>query len=653
MGPRRTNSALAVAAAAVTLLAAGCTSAVQGEAIGRVATSTTPASSSAPESSAVTSAAAALPESETVAPVEEIVLIARAGIDRSTDGGQTWERIETPATPNALTTDGTTVLAVATTEAGATTGTVLSSADRGSTWSVAANGTPVFELLAHGPDGFLAVGLPQQAGYPMDDGTLDLTVGSSADGTTWTTTPVSVPVGGTGDASLAELTWNGTLWSIPVVSGHDESTPATEILTSPDGVTWTAGALWPPVKSLAPASMAWTGQAWGWVGHVLDGYTYDTDFLPHTRPVTGSSNDGTAWTAAVPAPADGYLQSLTCTGSGWLALSLPWWDQDQTVPPQLRHSTDLATWEPQGTGLPVVQTEIPGYATGADLLVLGSDPDPAACGSAVTTPVDEFVVVPPAGPADGGGGGGGGGGSGTGPDLTGVEGDGWCESTGAAGVPVILVSNVTVYEGSPPSTLYCDHMTETWAADLGGTPVNPDLPCTAEGFGAASAQAGYVAGCPVSAKFAFDVAETGSAAAATLLAELAATLDRLRGTSGATPPGAAPPGGSSGEGDLGLSTKMSLPPCDGSVAVIVGSLINPGAYAAEVQAMLDAHPGASYVRTNLSCSSFRQSFNGNAIYAVYFLHPPGTGCEAVYAQGGDANGRILQNSTPEEAQLDC
>jgi serine/threonine-protein kinase len=70
----------------------------------------------------------------------------------------------------------------------------------------------------------------------------------------------------------------------------------------------------------------------------------------------------------------------------------------------------------------------------------------------------------------------------------------------------------------------------------------------------------------------------------------------------------------------------------------------PGKYAAGVQNLLDAHPGASYLRTDQSCPSLRQtSDEGNPIYAVF--EPAGTTqrevCDAVHAAGGDAYGKWL------------
>jgi serine/threonine protein kinase, bacterial len=97
-------------------------------------------------------------------------------------------------------------------------------------------------------------------------------------------------------------------------------------------------------------------------------------------------------------------------------------------------------------------------------------------------------------------------------------------------------------------------------------------------------------------------------------------------------------------GDLGLPTPISNPSCNGQGIVILGNITTPGLYAAAVQHLLDAHPGAYYLRTDQSCRSLRRRNEaGNPIYAVF--EPVGTTqrevCDAVHAAGGDAYGKWL------------
>ena len=106
--------------------------------------------------------------------------------------------------------------------------------------------------------------------------------------------------------------------------------------------------------------------------------------------------------------------------------------------------------------------------------------------------------------------------------------------------------------------------------------------------------------------------------------------------SSTVPPQPRPPG------DLGLPTPISNPPCNGQVIVILGNITTPGLYAAGVQQLLDAHPGAYYLRTDQSCPSLRRANEaGNPIYAVFEPTTPGEVCKAVRLAGGGAYGKWL------------
>lgn len=108
-------------------------------------------------------------------------------------------------------------------------------------------------------------------------------------------------------------------------------------------------------------------------------------------------------------------------------------------------------------------------------------------------------------------------------------------------------------------------------------------------------------------------------------------------------------------GDLGLATPMSTPACDSSWVVFLGSAVDPGAYEEEIAALLDAHPGASYLLTEGSCSSLRQRLNGNLIYAAYSGPYPSqaAACQARAAVGGDSYVKLLDNTTPAEQLWQC
>jgi hypothetical protein len=110
-------------------------------------------------------------------------------------------------------------------------------------------------------------------------------------------------------------------------------------------------------------------------------------------------------------------------------------------------------------------------------------------------------------------------------------------------------------------------------------------------------------------------------------------------------------------GDLGLSEPISVPPCDGAAVVILGTSYQPSAYAAEVQALLDANPGSTYLRTDLSCESFFRpsvaNSNGNYVYAVYKKvgSNQGEACAAIRATGG--YGKWLRNDMDPKLRIEC
>lgn len=117
-----------------------------------------------------------------------------------------------------------------------------------------------------------------------------------------------------------------------------------------------------------------------------------------------------------------------------------------------------------------------------------------------------------------------------------------------------------------------------------------------------------------------------------------------------------PPPTSSNSGALNTNIPMSHPACDGTGIVVLGSVTTPGQYAEGVQRLLEANPGASYLRTDQSCPSLRPATaDGNPIYAVYRVagRSQAAVCDAVAAAGGGAYGRWLSNTLPPEHKIDC
>ncbi|GAB3283520.1 hypothetical protein GCM10027449_26640 [Sinomonas notoginsengisoli] len=110
-------------------------------------------------------------------------------------------------------------------------------------------------------------------------------------------------------------------------------------------------------------------------------------------------------------------------------------------------------------------------------------------------------------------------------------------------------------------------------------------------------------------------------------------------------------------GDLGLATPISYPACDGSAIVVYGTAWHDATNATEVQKLLDAHPGSSYLRTDLTCRDFRGPSTDNSggayVYAVYSTAPtPDSACRQVAGTG--LYGRLLSNTRePGDNVLAC
>ena len=95
--------------------------------------------------------------------------------------------------------------------------------------------------------------------------------------------------------------------------------------------------------------------------------------------------------------------------------------------------------------------------------------------------------------------------------------------------------------------------------------------------------------------------------------------------------------------------------------VIVGNAKTPGPgrYEREVAELLAENPGASYLRTDRSCSSLKQSDGGNPINAVYYAagYAKSDVCRLKArirgAGNNEAYGKWLDNETPWSEGVDC
>jgi hypothetical protein len=116
-----------------------------------------------------------------------------------------------------------------------------------------------------------------------------------------------------------------------------------------------------------------------------------------------------------------------------------------------------------------------------------------------------------------------------------------------------------------------------------------------------------------------------------------------------------PPPSSEG-GPLNVNVPISRPACDGTGIVVLGSVTTPGQYAEGVQRLLNANPGASYLRTDQSCPSLRQATaDGNPIYAVYRVagRSESAVCDAVRGAGGNAYGKWLDTTHAPDYIIPC
>lgn len=117
-----------------------------------------------------------------------------------------------------------------------------------------------------------------------------------------------------------------------------------------------------------------------------------------------------------------------------------------------------------------------------------------------------------------------------------------------------------------------------------------------------------------------------------------------------------PPPPTTVPGDLALvGIDMARPDCDNSYITIVASAIDPVQYEIEVSAALGRHPGAQYLRTDQTCPSLRQDFEGAAIYVAFFgpFASPVDACAARSLGPADAYVRVLSLSEPPTHVINC
>ena len=155
-----------------------------------------------------------------------------------------------------------------------------------------------------------------------------------------------------------------------------------------------------------------------------------------------------------------------------------------------------------------------------------------------------------------------------------------------------------------------------------------------------------------------------SGAAVVLVAALATTAallglphlgdrDRDPGTQATTTtPSETPPP----DADLSVSVPISTPECDGRYIVIVGSAVTPDEYQQDIQAFLEAKPGADYLHApSTGCGSLRTQADGADIYSVYYgpFEDEDEACARRETEGGDAFVRRLDNTSSPKQAVSC
>lgn len=109
--------------------------------------------------------------------------------------------------------------------------------------------------------------------------------------------------------------------------------------------------------------------------------------------------------------------------------------------------------------------------------------------------------------------------------------------------------------------------------------------------------------------------------------------------------------------DLGLDVPLSRPACDGTGIVILGSAYTPGKYREQIQRLLSLNPGSSYLRTDLTCPSLRQSVDGNPVYAAYRVAGSTTQevCDALATvpSGPGTYGKWLNSDPNPDNRIQC
>ncbi|MET0132076.1 MAG: serine/threonine protein kinase, partial [Kibdelosporangium sp.] len=108
--------------------------------------------------------------------------------------------------------------------------------------------------------------------------------------------------------------------------------------------------------------------------------------------------------------------------------------------------------------------------------------------------------------------------------------------------------------------------------------------------------------------------------------------------------------------DLGLAVPLDVPACDGGYIVIVGSAVNPNAYATDVREFLKINVGAKYLHApTTGCSSLRTHVGTVEIYSVFYgpYRDKNVACNQKAAVKGDSFVRRLDTTSTPDRAVSC
>ena len=624
--------------------------------------------------------------------VETLAAVGEAGVALSSDG-VTWHAVPGSPTGTQIAAGNGTLLVP---------GAVPQSRTDGTTWSpvtTAPTDAP-YATFADGVWTVFALDEPIVGGSTQDFGTeLRGTLHTSPDLVTWTAHPVSVPL----EAPASEESTSSYL-DVRSLSAGDGRTvlgvlvadwsgvDRQYLLSSTDLTTWQSTS-WDAGAVVSPVA-AWNGSTWG-----MTAFRYGEDIqLGDSHGLAGPAADDLMSSSLSATTDDVGLGTLDSSSTvGWIAAG---WAGVDWQDPAFYTSADLTTWTRVGE-LPGYGSDVASFAAGSagppDLSALPALAAPVLVTGSGCPPIGNLQPIVTEGQL-------------TCTGIVRVDADASGPQTGGNHVfprwhhwDCSTPALPDVDAGRDPAMVCGNNgrTVEFWplatAPGAAAAPAPAPAPSAAPAPAPAPAPAGQ---CISENKYGvFDYTlRSGSADIScseriAVFAAFFARMDRgdyspsdgnwncffpsgedsewtcsndaasillvpVGGTAAPAPDAQPAPDTGTTDGEISVSKPAADPPCDGTPIVIYASAFTPGRYAQDVQAMLDQYPGASWVRTEDSCSSLNpRTESGDPIYAVYRpFETEAAACAeagAVIAAGGSPATRYLRTGTPGSSTFTC